>query len=194
MLRRLFAWLPVLLRRLASFFDAGSTHNVYAPAERNIYRYWAGQGAGYVDADPMVLFKRFVSVRAALAIEFKVSALPGHKDAPAAHDKAVRLIREIFDLKEFAQGGLTETEAIGLLNHFVSFCESVKKKPPSGPTSATETSPPSPPSPGDSPAISGSSDSGSTASDTTTGPPTPSPSGPQSPSASSSPVMNTSSP
>lgn len=181
MWKKIVAWLPLLIRLLASWFEKQPRDDYYTPAERNIYRYYNGQSE--VAADPMVLYKRLSRVGKALAIDLKVANAPV-KDATLAHERAMQSIREIFDLKPYAEGGLTETEALQLLDHFWFYCDSIKKKSSTGPISVTGTSPTSPPSSEGSPLTRNSSDSGSTEGDRTTETPTPPPSAPESPSGS----------
>lgn len=41
--------------------------------------------------------------------------------AAQAHASALQTIRDVFEVQDFAQGGLTETETLALLNHFLAY-------------------------------------------------------------------------
>src|SRR5438105_3218178 len=68
---------------------------IYSPKDRLLFGYWNGNR--FVDADPLVLFSRYLSVRPELAIDMKL-ANSDHKDAHQGHAKAVVKIRTIFDI------------------------------------------------------------------------------------------------
>lgn len=153
--------------------------DLYRPRERLIYRYFDGRRT--VAADPQVLYKRLMAVGPELSIDITVAQSPS-QDAAKASDAAVAKIRGIFGLKPLEEGGLTEIEAGNLLDHFVAYCEAVKKNSRTPATSAPSSPAPSPPaSAAGGPATASSSGSGSTASGASTGPPEPSVSAPASP-------------
>jgi hypothetical protein len=107
-----------------------------------IFRFW--NGTEWVDADPMILWKRLAEKGADLEIASKVAASES-KDAMKAHGDVVRYVRDVFDLKKpeglSAKGVLTETECLDLLDSYHMFCGANKKKENPTPTSATATSP-----------------------------------------------------
>lgn len=158
-------WLLSWFRRPAPEDDA-----VYTVRQRLIYSYFDGERQ--VRADPMELYKRVMAVGPELDIDMKVSRSPS-KDAPKAHSEMIAKVRDIFGLKPFEQGGLTQLEALRLLDHFMNFC-GVQKKSSSGPaTSAGGTSPPTPPTSEGPPPTERHSGSGSTGTGSSSGSPTP---------------------
>lgn len=145
--------------------------DVYHPRERLIYYYW--NGAKHVAADPIALYKRMMAQGPELSIDIKV-ANSASKDAGKAHDALVGRIRTIFDLKPLTDGGLSELESAQLLDHFLVYCERLKKNSSPSPTSSTTTAD-SPTSSPTVPPTSNSSVSGSTANGPSTDGPGPSP-------------------
>lgn len=100
------------------------TPDVYKPAEMLIYRYWNGKAD--VAADPLTLYKKMMAKGPELNIDMKI-ATSAHSDAGKAHDSMLVKIREIFDVKPFEEGGLTQLATIELLDDFLIFCDRVKK-------------------------------------------------------------------
>ena len=152
-------------------------YDVYRPTERMIYTYWDGKDEK--KADPLVLYKRLMDVWPSLSIDMKVARSP-LRDAPKAHDKAMAQIREVFNTQRMEEGGLSEIETLRLLDHFLIYCECIKKNSsmsamPSMPLEdfpiTSEEGPPT----------SSSSVSGSTGTGESTEPPKPLPSEPESP-------------
>lgn len=159
----MFGW----LFRLFGF----GTDDVYRPRQRLIYRYW--NGTRTIQADPMVLFKRVMEVGPSLSIDIKVSTSPS-KDAQTAHAGVMDKIRGIFSVGTFDKGGLTDLETAGLLDHFLTYCDRLKKNMRPTATSAAVTSVITAPSLDDNqPTLSGSG-SGSTGAEPSTVPPSPS--------------------
>ncbi len=130
-----------LLDWLKSWFSKDSIggFEVYHPGERAIYSYF--DGAKMVRADPVVLYKGLMAVRSELAVDIKVanSTLVKAADAKEAHDRLIAKIRGIFGLKSLEEGGLTESEAYGLMDHFLVYAERVKKNLSRSPTPSTPT-------------------------------------------------------
>ena len=114
----MFAWLK-------SLFTAKDPLEIYQPSERLIYKYFNGESL--VLADPLQLYKKVMHCGAELSVDLKVSASQS-KAAAQGHDKAVAKIRDVFGLKPFDQGGLSELECLDLLDHFLYFCDHIKKK------------------------------------------------------------------
>lgn len=137
MLTRFINW---LLRRTPAVEDL---LDVYQPRERAIYRYFDGQKQ--VSADPLALHYRYCDRSGDLGVMARV-ANSICKDAGKAFLDVVRYIREIFELKPVAEGGLTDNEAVELLAHFLRYIETVKKNSPPSSMSAPATSAPSAPS------------------------------------------------
>ena len=179
MLRRLWLWHWLTGRE-------EDRHDLYAPSEKTIYRYF--NGSRIVEADPIVLYKRYMDVVTDLDVHLRV-ARSASKDAAAAHGKACQKIRSIFNIKPPPEedeadctGTLDQTALLALLGHFHRYCGGVKKNTSPTATTSTATSPPTPDSSADGPPTPPSSASGSTDDGCSTGPPTPPPSGPASPS------------
>lgn len=154
--------------------------DVYSVRERMIYTYWDGQK--WVKADPMVLHKNVMKVGPELDVAMKVAASP-LKEAPFEHDRYMKFVRDAFNVKSFADGGLTDLEVADLLDHFFAFCSGVKKNSSPTPTSAATTSPSTASTPAAASPTPSTSGSGSTANASSTGGPSPSPTAPPSPSA-----------
>lgn len=172
MLSGILNWFKSFLQKSESRWD------IYHPRERVIYHYWDGEKV--VHADPQVLWSKVMEKGPELSVESKLSRSPS-KDAPQAYKNLVERIRKIFNLKSFEEGGLTEGETEYLLDHFLGYCDEIKKNSSPSPTSPTGTSDTSGPSSGGGPPTRSSSDFGSTGTGSSTGGPGPLPSGPPSP-------------
>lgn len=189
----LLSWLPRRPAHEEERFD------LYKPHERLIYSYW--DGSKTVHADPMILWRKVMAIGPELSVDIKVANSP-MKDAANAHQKMLQKIRDLFGVKPFEEGGLTETESIALFDHFMVYCNVQKKTGREPPTSPGETSPstPSPPPPSGggsssaSPPTGSSSGSGSTGTESSTSGPTASTTEPPTPSAPSPPDSTTTSP
>jgi hypothetical protein len=173
------------------FASGEERYDTYRPREQLIYHYW--NGAEMVKADPIRIYKKMSEVGTELSANIRISSSPS-KGAPAAYDAMVRQIRTVFGLKPFDEGGLSDLDSCGLLDHFLIYCSMLKKNSSPSPTSSTSTeasktssAPPAPPT-------SSSSDSGSTASGPSTEGPASSPTEPPSPTEPSSPETITTPP
>lgn len=161
-----------LLSRLRSLRGSGAHRfDLYAPAERQIFHYW--NGVEIVKADPVELLRKMAGISAELAVNWKLALSPSGA-APRAYADMLVQIRDLFGVKPLAEGGLTETETIGLMDAFLEYVEQVKKN--SGSTETSWILPVTPPSPAEDPPTPSSSDSGSTESEASSTPPTPPPS------------------
>ncbi len=173
-----------LLDWLKSWFVKGPEggFEVYHPGERAIYSYF--DGAKMVRADPVVLYKELMAVRGDLWQDSKVahSTLVKAEDAKRAHDSLIGTIRGIFKVKPLEEGGLTESEAYSLMDHFLSYTDRVKKNSNPSPTPSTPTGDSSSTS-AEGPTTPPSSDSGSTENGSSSAAPGPSPSASASPTA-----------
>lgn len=112
---------------LFSLFSKTNSNDVfctYKPEERLIYSYWNGKEL--IKADPMTLYKKVMSHGAEISIDWKVSSSVS-KDAISSHSNLIKRLREIFEIPPFQSDGLTESELIDLLDHFLSFVNIVKK-------------------------------------------------------------------
>lgn len=148
----------------ASFFRP-SPDDVYHPRERLIYRYWTGKEEK--SGDPMTIYKRMMEVGPALSIDIKVATSPS-KDAKKAHDGMMTHIRNIFGVSSLEDGGLSEIETAQLLDHFLRYCERIKKKQSGSATISTPSVDSIPISEAKSPVTAPPLDSGSTVSETST--------------------------
>lgn len=153
MLRRFFSW-------LFSLFSSRSQTDIYKPGERLIYRYSNGQKT--ITADPLTLYKRVMDVGPYLSIDMKV-AQSISKDAGKAHNEMILRVRGIFNVEPLEKGGLTELETLQLLDHFLEYCERIKKNSRQFVTSSTSSAVSPITSEKASLPMSNSSDSGSTA-------------------------------
>lgn len=169
-MKRIFSW-------FRSFFQRAETFDIYKPQERLIYRYFNGKDE--VPADPLLLWKKVMAVGPELSIDIKVSTSPS-KGAAAAHTELLSKVRGIFNLKTLDDGGLSELETVELFNHFLIYCERLKKNTSRFATSSSN-SVDSVISSMEDPPTRNSSDSGSTASVPSTDVPTQPPSEPPPP-------------
>lgn len=175
----MFSWLWRL------FFGRGaSDYLTYSPRQRMIYRHCVGFTADrepvMVSKDPMVLWRRMSAQGAELNVNMRVAVSPS-KGAAECHKKLMAQVRDIFEVKSFEEGGLTELELSQLLDHFLTFIAEVKKKAQNSTTNSGGPSPTSEASTEGGPATPNGSPSGSTGTDPSTAPPTPSASAPASP-------------
>lgn len=151
-----------------------SSDDMFKPAERKIYHFWNGKDL--IKVDPMPVYKRLMSVAPELSIDLKVASSIS-KDARTAHDAAIKTVRNIFSITPYEEGGLTEAEAMDLLDHFYNFCQGLKKKARMIPTPPTETSASSTPTVADTPTTESGLASGSTEKESSTAEPGQSPTG-----------------
>lgn len=156
----------------------------YKPSERLIYKYWDGEKE--VLADPIVLYRRIMSKAAELDADMSAAKFPGFEKAEEAHASLVSKLQKLFKVRPMAEGGLTDTQLEELLDHFLAYCDWLKKKPLTTPTCVGETSASSDSSSVENPATTNMSASGSTESEPSTALPTPLPSDTPLPTAQSS--------
>lgn len=143
MLKRLFRW-------LLSGFQSNSdeTLDVYMPRRRILYRY--SDGAKETIIDPMILYKKLSDISETLFALIKDS-LADTSTAGESHEKAVALLRDVFQVKTYAAGGLTDMETFDLFSHFRNFCRQLQDRSGVTPTAtmqeaAKPASAPAPPS------------------------------------------------
>ncbi len=127
----------VLFKWIGSWFSPKDEYSFYFPGEMSIYHYWDGQKK--VSADPMTLYKKLMSVGPELAVDIQVanSTLVKNEDSIKANNSLIRKIREIFSVKSYEEGGLTEAATANLLDHFLIYTEVVKKNSNPSLTSST---------------------------------------------------------
>ena len=169
----MFTWLKKWLGNRLS----REPHDLFHPQERAIYRYFNGKEL--ITTDPMVLYKKIMEIAPELDIDIKV-ANSQSKDAGKSYESMLIKIRNVFTIKSLVEGGLTETETVQLLDHFVSFNERIKKNSPAYATSS-ESLGASAAYSAEVPTTSNTTPSGSTANDYSTGRPESSPLEPASP-------------
>lgn len=150
------------------FVTKKNREDLFHPRERAIYTYWNGKD--FTVVDPLPLYKKVMAKGPELSVDIKVSMSPS-KDSTKAHGRLIESLREIFNIKPFEEGGLTEAECQALLEHFMDFTANIKKNSSNSQTSRETTSPGTVPSQEESQPISNGSDSGSTEPDNTTDPP-----------------------
>src|SRR5574340_1110081 len=92
---------------------------------RKIYRFFDGTNLRRVD--PLPLHQALVDVGPELDIDLRLS-VSIHKDAPKGHANALKTIRKVFEVTPYEEGGLTEAETTGLLNHFLSYVGFLKRR------------------------------------------------------------------
>lgn len=114
--------------------------NVFRPDERYIYNYWDGEKM--VRADPMVLWGKFMTVWPELSVDIKL-AFSNHSDSFKGRENITIKGRQIFSLKETGEGGLSGEQIMNLMDHFIKYCNHLKKNTSNSAISARETSPPS---------------------------------------------------
>jgi hypothetical protein len=73
---------------------------------------------------------------AAISAEYKLWVSPSIK-AREGHVKMVSLMRNIFDVKEIEQDGLTDIEIMKVYSQFLGFCDEIKKNMLPSPIPAT---------------------------------------------------------
>lgn len=153
-----------------------SRMDLFRPSERLIYRYWNGEEE--VSADPIELYKSVMEVWPDIDRELKlcthVSSLGGFNDSFSAHGKMVDRIRKIFKIKPLGEGGLTDDELVGLIDHFLLYTMSVKKNSRLFPTVPMAILRALQSSSDENPPTTNSSDSGETATESSTDAPVPS--------------------
>jgi hypothetical protein len=191
-----------LLSKVNGYFNKSTSavdilsdrYDVYLPNERLIYQYF--DGTKMVVGDPHELYRKVGSKGAELSSNMMAARVPQSKFAEKAHKQLVEDIRNIFGIKTLAEGGLSELETTELLDHFLMFCDIIKKNSNPSTTDQEETSPSTvPPSnEAENPTTSSTWDFGSTAKDSTINSKQPSPSVPCTPSESLSQDLSSSVP
>lgn len=118
------AWLEKILYWFYNRCTSEGRYDVYQPKERAIYSYFNGQEV--LRIDPITLYKKLMEIGPELDIDIKV-ANSESKDAAKAQAKVIERIRWVFSVKSLEEGGLTEDETAGLLDHYLRFTDQVKK-------------------------------------------------------------------
>lgn len=109
---------------IRSLFGSSDSNVYFKPKERLIYKYWDGKKD--VLADPMVLFRKLLDVLPEMDANRKLASSE-HSQSRKGHNEMIRQMRGIFSVQSYEEGGLTESETMDLLDHFVDYCNNVKK-------------------------------------------------------------------
>lgn len=102
--------------------------DIYQPKERLIYSYFNGKVL--VKADPIILYKKIMDCGPELHTDLKIAntELPiKPKEKIDAHNNAIEKVKIIFNLESLSEGGLSQLETIDLLDHFLTYCDQLKK-------------------------------------------------------------------
>lgn len=91
--------------------------------KREVFRFWDGNAWRLADPLQSFLFLKDHHT-------FKIESDPqladqGHVDATR---RLINATREVFQVRQLAQGGLTDGEVLALMGQFVAYMEDVKKK------------------------------------------------------------------
>lgn len=122
-------WLKKLWHRFSGLFRQKLVipemeFHVFRPDKRILYRYFDGEKE--VAGDPLALYKQFIACSKDLV------PIMNEADTLAAqgqmYDKLITLLRKIFKLKAFEEGGLTDIEVLFLFDNFLEFCGTKKKE------------------------------------------------------------------
>lgn len=117
----------MILSWIKSWWRSKDRFDIYKPRHRLIYSYW--DGSRIVHVDPMTLYKKVMAKGPEISIAIKIANSPS-KSAPQGHEDVLKNVRDIFEVVPWdpKKGtGLTESEAFELLDHFLSYCDNVKK-------------------------------------------------------------------
>jgi hypothetical protein len=137
---------------------AARSFGVFRPKERLIYRYHDGQRDRL--GDPLEIVRRLTGRDGfSLDIDGKL-AFGETPEAPKALERLVEAVRDVFGVKRLEDGGMTESECLGLLLHFMEYVAEVQRDLAPLPTSPVPTGCPA----GNGSTTTRSSDCGSTAS------------------------------
>lgn len=99
---------------------------------RLLFRYWDGRR--FVSADPFVLLRKLVNTnKFDPDADLKKLKYPDPKIVTEKIGFVAEGVREIFELRSFEAGGLTELECVQLLMTFSEYLETVKKNGVSNP-------------------------------------------------------------
>lgn len=106
---------------------AEERYDLYEPSSRAIYSYFDGKNV--VSRDPIVLYRKVAEVGQELSVDIRAAnSVLSAKIAAAGQAGVVKKIKQIFGVTSFEEGGgLTETELMALLDHFLEYCDRVKK-------------------------------------------------------------------
>lgn len=93
---------------------------------RLLFRFW--DGSRFISSDPFVLLRRLTNTeKFDMESDLKMLQIPDPKIVTQKIGYIADGVREIFDLKNFESGGLSELECVQLLLTFSDFLDTVKK-------------------------------------------------------------------
>lgn len=99
---------------------------------RLLFRFW--NGSRFVSSDPFVLLRRLINTdKFDPDADLKKLKYPDPKIVTEKIGFVAEGVREIFEIKPFEQGGLTELECVQLLMTFSEYLDTVKKNGVSNP-------------------------------------------------------------
>ena len=91
-----------------------------------LFRYW--DGVRFVRADPFVLMRRLLtSGEFDPDSDLKKLELPDPKLVVKTLENISSAVRNIFDIPQFQDGGLSELECVNLLKTFIEWADQLKK-------------------------------------------------------------------
>lgn len=99
-------------------------YSVYRPERRLIYHYFDGQRV--VPGDPLVIHRRLMKVWPSISQDLEVLTEGGDSpEAGESHERIAETVRGVLNLKPVIEGGPTESELVGLLHHFLTYCQTL---------------------------------------------------------------------
>lgn len=117
--------------------------DLFDPEETMIYTHLAGVAPDgsrvYARKDPLKLWHRVMEHAGQIDADFKVARSPS-KAAGERYARLVGLLREIFEIKPLADGGLSDPMLLKLFGHFMEYTGQLKKNLPQTTTSVVATS------------------------------------------------------
>jgi hypothetical protein len=116
--------------KLKSLFkrkEAQQQPDYYYPTDRHIFSYFNGEKE--VKVDPIVLYRKMIPHKKVIFAENPSPFDSLLSDDPKGYIDAISKIREVFDLKSFEEGGVTEVKCFEVLNSFIDYCHNVQGLP-----------------------------------------------------------------
>lgn len=102
-----------------------SPNAIYSPAHRFIFHYFDGEKV--VRVDPIEQYRKYSKVKDEIEVARSVAASPS-KDREQQYEVMISRIRDLFSIPKLGEhSGLTEQESVDLFNHFLGYCDYVKK-------------------------------------------------------------------
>jgi|SRR6516162_2695069 len=131
---------------MAPAISAADDHplDCWTPAERGIYSYWNGNRDGaqhvIVSADPLVIYRLLVDYPE-INWDVDPKLVNSIKGDTEAYNRILNAVRVAFNVRPIDAGGcgLSESQCYDLLNHFLAYFDTLKKKAEYSPTSPMPT-------------------------------------------------------